>query len=84
MQHSIRHAHYDLQYLIYSVAVVKFLRNQKPDFDYDRDFGGVFYFYLRGMAEGEVTGVYYIKPPIEIVEQLIALFGENEEEDIYA
>ena len=79
MRHSIKHAHYDLQYLIYSVAVVKFLRNQNPDFDYDRDFGGVLYFYLRGMEAGKETGIYYIKPPIEIVTQLMDLFGESNE-----
>ncbi len=82
MLHSIKHAHYDLQYLIYTVAVVKFLKNQKPDFDYERDFGGVFYFYLRGMASGETTGIYYIKPDYEIIETLIDLFGEDSKEDL--
>ena len=80
MRHSIKHAHYDLQYLIYSVAVVKFLQNQNPDFDYERDFGGVLYFYLRGMAAGKESGIYAIKPPYAIVAELIALFDKNEEE----
>lgn len=77
MRHSIKHAHYDLQYLIYTVAVVKFLQNQKEDFDYERDFGGVYYFYLRGMVAQSENGIYFVKPDYAIIEALMALFGES-------
>lgn len=77
MLHSIKHAHYDLQYLIYTVAAVKFLQNICPDFDYDRDFGGVLYFYLRGMEKGAETGIYFIKPDKELVLELMALFDNS-------
>lgn len=82
MLHSIKHAHYDLQYLIYTVAMVKFLQNQQPDFDYERDFGGVFYFYLRGMEAGDTTGIYYVKPDYSVIAELLALFGEVEPEEV--
>lgn len=82
MLHSIKHAHYDLQYLIYTVAMVKFLQNQQPDFDYERDFGGVFYFYLRGMEAGDTTGIYYVKPDYSVIAELLTLFGEAESEEV--
>lgn len=81
MMHSIKHAHYDLQYLIYTVAAVKFLRNIIPDFDYDRDFGGVFYFYLRGMKAGSEQAIYFVKPDYDLVLKLIALFDEDLESE---
>lgn len=40
---------YHLQYLIYTVAVHRYLTWRLPDYDYDRHFGGVRYLFLRGM-----------------------------------
>ena len=82
MQHSIDHAYYDLQYLLYTVAAVKFLQNQRADFDYARDFGGVYYLYLRGMVPGGRSGIYYVKPDYALVEALIARLGLEEAEEI--
>ena len=39
---------YFLQYLIYIVALDRHLRQTLPGYDYDRDFGGVYYVFLRG------------------------------------
>lgn len=82
MERSIKHAHYDLQYLIYTVALVKFLELHNPDFDYERDFGGVYYLYLRGMQAGEESGVYYVKPKWSLVQQLRAIFDEGAKEGL--
>ena len=32
-------------------------------FDADSHFGGVFYFFLRGMEAGNGSGVYFVSPP---------------------
>ncbi len=80
MERSIKHAHYDLQYLIYTVALVKFLEIQLPNFDYARDFGGVYYLYLRGMQAGQKSGVYYTKPDETLINRLRSLFDEGVEE----
>jgi exodeoxyribonuclease V beta subunit len=42
--------YYDLQYLIYSVALHRFLAQRIEDYEPDIHFGGVAYFYLRGMS----------------------------------
>ncbi|WP_440904605.1 exodeoxyribonuclease V subunit beta [Catenovulum sp. SX2] len=42
---------YDLQYLIYAVALHRYLQNRLPDYDYAKHFGGVYYLYLRGMTD---------------------------------
>ncbi|SEA16259.1 DNA helicase/exodeoxyribonuclease V, beta subunit [Arachidicoccus rhizosphaerae] len=69
---------YDLQYLIYTVATVKYLEQQLVDFNYERDFGGVLYYFLRGIRKGETTGVFYTRPDKKLVYELINLFtGAN-------
>ncbi len=58
---NMRESRYDLQYTLYTVAVIKWLQSVNPDFNYLRDFGGVYYIYLRGMrAEGApgASGVF--------------------------
>ena len=63
MGKSMDHADYHLQYKLYAVAVLRWLKQTMGDqFDPERDFGGVFYFYLRGMGRGEGTGIYYVPP----------------------
>nr|MCH9682450.1 UvrD-helicase domain-containing protein [Deltaproteobacteria bacterium] len=59
--------HYILQYHLYAVALVRHLRRTLPGFDYDRDFGGVMYLFLRGMSRdtGPTRGVYFDRPPRE-------------------
>lgn len=61
---------YHTQYLIYSVAVQRFLRLKLSNFDYDRDFGGVLYVFLRGCRSGENSGIFFLKPPKDLIDNL--------------
>jgi exodeoxyribonuclease V beta subunit len=71
---AVRAADYDLQYLLYSVALVRHLRARLGDaFDYDRQFAGASYVFVRGLAGG--TGVYRDVPPRAVVEALDAAFA---------
>jgi len=60
---AIRRDHYDLQYQIYSHALLYWLR-QFAEFR-DDDFGGVFYLYLRGLKPGSHEGIFFARPSIE-------------------
>ena len=53
---------YHLQYLIYTIAVCRYLTLRKPDFNYQRDFGGVIYLFVRGVRTNSSTGIFYHKP----------------------
>ena len=53
---AMRHAHYPLQALLYSVALHRFLRWRQPGYRPDEHLGGVLYLFLRGMC-GEQTPV---------------------------
>jgi exodeoxyribonuclease V beta subunit len=56
-------AGYHMQYKLYTVAVLRWLKQAFGDrFDADSQFGGVFYFFLRGIGTGNGNGVYFVSP----------------------
>ncbi|MHB1348890.1 MAG: exodeoxyribonuclease V subunit beta [Desulfobulbaceae bacterium] len=63
---------YDLQYLIYCVALHRYLGQRLPDYEYERHFGGVFYLFLRGMRPDQEPGcgVWHARPPLSLIEGL--------------
>lgn len=65
--------HYYLQYLIYLVALRRFLRQRLADFR-DEQLGGAFYLFLRGMPE---AGVYFARPEDALLDALDRLFEEG-------
>ncbi|MEE9345499.1 MAG: exodeoxyribonuclease V subunit beta [Methylococcales bacterium] len=78
--HTIANQHYYLQYLIYSVALHRFLQLRLVDYDYQRHFGGVYYLFLRGMSPQAApgTGIYYDKPAQPLIETLSQLFSNSQ------
>jgi exodeoxyribonuclease V beta subunit len=61
---------YHLQYLLYTVASKKYLESRLPRFNYERDFGGVIYMFVRGIRSGGDTGVFTTKPSFNTIEKL--------------
>ena len=70
--------HYHLQFLIYTLALHRFLKQRIKKYDYDHHFGGVYYLFLRGMSESNINnqGVYFHKPELTVIDQLDKLFNE--------
>ena len=66
--------HYDWQYLLYVVALHRYLKTRLPDYDYNRDFGGVVYAFLRGMNSSPQSGIFFDKPDWQLIQQLEELF----------
>lgn len=71
-----QHHLYDLQYLIYCLALHRYLKNSLPDYNVEHHFGGVYYLYLRGMhpenQQGE--GVFYTPIGNTLLEGLDRVF----------
>lgn len=76
---------YTLQYLLYTVALTRYLTLRVPGFDYDTHFGGCLYLFLRGMSpeQGSDYGVFHDLPPVELVKELTALLVECEGYEIF-
>jgi exodeoxyribonuclease V beta subunit len=71
---------YDLQYLIYTVALHRYLRSRIGDYDYERHFGGLLYLFVRGMAPGAPAprGVWHTRPARADIERLDAYLAGSE------
>ena len=67
---AMRGNNYHLQYLIYTVAVKRFLSLKLPKFDYNKHFGGVFYVFLRACRTDKSSGIFYNKPEEELINKL--------------
>jgi exodeoxyribonuclease V beta subunit len=70
-----------LQYLIYTLALHRFLRARHPGYDYERHFGGVYYLFLRGISpeRGAGYGVYADRPSATLIANLDAYVGTGAE-----
>lgn len=66
--------HYDWQYLLYVVALHRYLKTRLPHYDYNRDFGGVVHAFLRGMNGSPQSGIFFDKPDWQLIQQLEELF----------
>jgi len=61
---------YHLQYLLYTVASKKYLESRLHHFNYETDFGGVIYLFVRGVRRNGDSGVFTTKPSVEMIERL--------------
>ena len=67
------HSHdYVLQYHLYVLAWHRHLRARLPAYDYDTHFGGVSYAFLRGAQPNETSGMFYGRPPRQLVDAMDA------------
>jgi len=73
MEQSILDNRYDLQYVLYLLALHRQLKARLPDYDYDRHVGGALYLFLRG-TRADSRGVYFVRPPRELIERLDRMF----------
>ncbi|KJZ46308.1 exodeoxyribonuclease V subunit beta [Pseudomonas fluorescens] len=73
MEQSILDNRYDLQYVLYLLALHRQLKARLADYDYDRQVGGALYLFLRG-TRAPSQGVYFARPPRELIERLDRLF----------
>jgi exodeoxyribonuclease V beta subunit len=58
---------YHRQYRLYTVALQRWLEKRIAGFEFARDFGGVFYLFVRGMNGHDQSGVFFRRPaPAEL------------------
>ena len=76
-------AAYRLQYLLYSVALDRYLARRLPDYATETHFGGVLYLFVRGLrpdwraADGWPAGLYVDRPPVHALRRLSELLDAS-------
>tara|TARA_B100000686_G_C16806854_1_gene991854 strand:+ start:6587 stop:10207 length:3621 start_codon:yes stop_codon:yes gene_type:complete len=67
---------YFLQYLIYVLALHRFLSQKLSGYQYDKHFGGVYYLFVRGIDPNYPgNGVFFDRPSHTLIEDLNNLIG---------
>ncbi len=78
LRHNIEKNYYDLQYLIYSLALHRYLQQKVTHYNAKEHFGGIYSLYLRGMTNDKEhigAGVYYQKITLDELTALDSLFS---------
>lgn len=75
LRRAMRERRYDLQYLLYILALHRYLQQRLPDYDYARHMGGALYLFLRALrpGNGPGCGVFSDLPPQSVVDRLNTL-----------
>ncbi|MDE2421792.1 MAG: UvrD-helicase domain-containing protein [Gammaproteobacteria bacterium] len=77
MQDSMTHSGYWLQATLYLVALHRYLKVRKADYQIEKHLGGAVYLYLRGMdAESNQTGVVHWQPDPQLILDVDELLGK--------
>lgn len=67
---------YKLQYLIYTIAVHRYLKQRLGEhYNYETHFGGAIYVFLRGARAGEKSGIYFERLEERFVEEMDKVMG---------
>nr|WP_246462783.1 PD-(D/E)XK nuclease family protein [Pelagicoccus albus] len=74
---SMSEHNYFLQYLLYCVALKRYVEWRFPNQPFESLFGGVFYIYARGVSPGKETGVYYDLPSTKLLSELDEALGQG-------
>ncbi|MBO0615100.1 exodeoxyribonuclease V subunit beta [Thiothrix fructosivorans] len=71
MQQAMAEHHYYLQYLIYCLALHRYLQQRQPHYAWEKHVGGALYLFLRGMTPEQAgSGVFFHKPDWQLIEVL--------------
>ncbi|MCK9224177.1 MAG: exodeoxyribonuclease V subunit beta [Candidatus Muirbacterium halophilum] len=74
--------YYNLQYYIYSEAIQKYLSLKLKDYSKEKNWGGVYYLFTRGIKPKCKTGIFYDNLSSEVFEEFSNIFKLNDENNI--
>jgi len=74
LRDALLHKRYDMQYILYILALHRLLKSRLPSYDYDLHVGGAVYVFLRGCDNPETQGLLMDKPTKVLIESLDRLF----------
>ena len=72
LNETMNHNFYILQHYLYALALHQYLNLRRSGYLYEKDFGGVFYIFIRGVDpdQGPAFGIYKDLPSFELIDAL--------------
>ena len=77
MTDAVLEKRYEVQYVLYLLALHRLLKNRLPDYDPDQHLGGAVYVFLRGL-QGPAAGTVFDRPATGLIEALDVMFEARE------
>jgi len=74
LQNAVLHKRYEVQYVLYTLALHRLLKVRLPDYDYAQHMGGAIYIFMRGINQPG-AGVHLQRPPQVLIETLDSLLA---------
>ncbi len=69
---------YNVQYILYSIALHNYLKINVKKYNYNYNFGGIYYIFLRGLfldnKNKSFTGIFYTRPDFLLINKLNMFF----------
>ena len=79
MTETVRSRRYDMQYVLYTLALHRLLKGRLgPSYKPAEHLGGAVYLFLRGCTNADTAGVFFEKPDLAMIDQLDAMFRSGE------
>jgi exodeoxyribonuclease V beta subunit len=66
---------YDVQYVLYILALHRLLKSRLPDYHFETHIGGAVYVFMRGINDAN-AGVHALCPDFALIDQLDQLFAQ--------
>jgi exodeoxyribonuclease V beta subunit len=76
LQDAVLHKRYEVQYVLYTLALHRLLKVRLPGYNYEQHMGGAVYLFLRGI-HSEGAGVHVCRPKQELIELLDDFFANG-------
>ena len=73
LQAAVLEKRYEVQYVLYTLALHRLLKIRLPNYNYEQHIGGAIYMFLRGI-ETPGAGIHAMRPPQVLIETLDAAF----------
>jgi len=74
LREAIAEKRYDLQYVLYTLALHRHLQDRLPGYRYENHVGGAAYVFLRGVEHPTTCGVHFELPPADLIYALDEMF----------
>ncbi len=72
---------YNVQYILYSIALHNYLKINVINYNYNNNFGGIYYIFLRGLFldnnRKSFTGIFYTRPNFLLINKLSMFFKKK-------
>ncbi len=73
---AILNKRYEVQYVLYTLALHRLLKSRLPDYHYEQHMGGAVYLFLRGI-DTPGAGVHALRPPWALIDLLDQSFAKE-------